>query len=735
MFTPTATNSIKNRYIIYLLIAAVVFNFIVLPFISYAQDITPTNQPAAGAIPPKSSAIGSVFSWIGGRALLFISDAISVMLSTFFGLLISIEAKIIDYVLSPSTFSFTNSVIVQTGWRITRDLANMFFILILLIIAFATVLRFKTYAVQSLLFKVVAVALLINFSLVIAGVVIDFSQIITTFFIKQGFGNNFGDVTGKIINAMKITNFYLPNASAQSVGQGLLDFSSGAIAAAAGIILTLVGLVVTAFVFGATAVFLIVRIVNIWFYLIVLPFALFLSILPATSHYFTQWLNNFFKWVFFAPVYAGIMYIAMTIFEATGELSQKVLLNPDTVPPGWKAAAAGLTNASMPSAIFQWILVIYIMILALMWAQQSGIKLAGAAQNVLAGWGEATKNWVGRQARRGYVGLTRPEAPTPPPAGAGRLARFGYRFRQAGAAIGRGALAVPGLREQQLAYMSQEQAAYQKTYDKYKGLDPVLLNQVASGIIADPRARLAVQQLQIEKDQLKPGANEVLKLLDRAKSYGQEAQFVKMVTEKIGQNGWEPADGFKAPAIAELLKRSEHDPKLEQNLLKQIGEEMKRDLTTANGFDDAARVNLLQRAQKYGKEQDFAKFFPNIAADALRRAGETREAAVSRIVSKNEKASDIYEDQLVAEVVRELNPSQLKVIGKSGSNEQRRAAKIAVIQDYKGLNLSDRQSIRIVLLEKDSKKREQLRATLPEHLRKISHAREITTTPTWEHNI
>src|SRR3989344_1601637 len=88
-----------------------------------------------------ASFFGDLISGIGGNALLFVSDFISTILSTVFGLIIWLEAQIIDYLLSPSNFSFTDAPIVKIGWTLMRDLANMFFILILLTIAFATVLR------------------------------------------------------------------------------------------------------------------------------------------------------------------------------------------------------------------------------------------------------------------------------------------------------------------------------------------------------------------------------------------------------------------------------------------------------------------------------------------------------------------------------------------------------------------------------------------------------------------
>jgi len=119
-----------------------------------------------------ASFLGDLIGGVGGGALLFISDFVSTILSTFFGLIIYLEAQIIDYLLSSNNFSFINAPIVKIGWTLTRDLANMLFILILLIIAFATVLRMESYGMKRLLPKLIMVAILINFSLVFAGFVI-----------------------------------------------------------------------------------------------------------------------------------------------------------------------------------------------------------------------------------------------------------------------------------------------------------------------------------------------------------------------------------------------------------------------------------------------------------------------------------------------------------------------------------------------------------------------------------
>jgi len=663
-----------------ILIAAIVFNFVFLPLTALAQSAKTADV----------SWVGQVISWLSGESLLFVSSAISMILGAVFGVVLWLEAQIIDYIISPANFSFTNSPIVTLGWGITRDLANMFFILILLVIAFATVLKIQSYAIKQLWWKVLAAAILINFSLVIAGFVIDFTQVLTTFFLNQiTGGGSFGTITTRLAASMQILNFYNP-ATPASIGQGIGQFASSGIAAVVSIILTLVGLVITVFVFGAAAIFLIVRILYIWFLLIFAPFVWMLWILPATSGQFSKWWDSFLKWTFFAPIYVFMIYLSLSIFDANGKLNTGVFPQGNSA---WMTATPGLTKVGMPQAIFQWILVIAMMFGALIVAQKAGAEGAAGARKILTGWGTDTKNWTGRQLRRGYVGATKPEAPTPPPAGAGLRQRLGYRFRQAGAAIGRGALKVPDLREKQLGYATQESAAYKAAYNKYKGLSPAVLDQVTTGIL-DPRARLAIQQLQIEQDVLKPGANETLNLLDKAHGYGQETEFLKVITEKLGSNGWKPADGFDASMMAKLLNRAEgYSPSLEQNLLKQLAEEkMKKDFTSANGYNDAARVNLLQRSQKYGKEQDFLKLFPNLAPAIGKKINET--------VAKIENAADIYEDQLVTGVVKELNLDQLRNIARKGGDAKIQKVKDVVKTEFDNLAPAIKDKIQNEILNK-----------------------------------
>lgn len=83
-----------------------------------------------------------------------------------------------------------SNTFVQAGWTVVRDFANLFFILIVVAIGIATALRVKQYEVRKTLPRLIIVAILINFSPVICGAVIDAANIITNFFFTAGAGDS-----------------------------------------------------------------------------------------------------------------------------------------------------------------------------------------------------------------------------------------------------------------------------------------------------------------------------------------------------------------------------------------------------------------------------------------------------------------------------------------------------------------------------------------------------------------
>lgn len=80
--------------------------------------------------------------------------------------------------------------IVTDGWQIVRSFANMLVVLAFVLVGIATILRLREYEAQKLLAPLIIVAILINFSPLICGLIIDAANITMGFFLQPLGGNN-----------------------------------------------------------------------------------------------------------------------------------------------------------------------------------------------------------------------------------------------------------------------------------------------------------------------------------------------------------------------------------------------------------------------------------------------------------------------------------------------------------------------------------------------------------------
>lgn len=104
---------------------------------------------------------------------------------------------------------------IAIGWSITRDVANLFFIILLIIAALATIFDLEAFNVKSVLPRLILIALLINFSLVIGTFVIKQANALGAVFHERAKGSTavFGiqirerSLTGAIQNFLSTKTF------------------------------------------------------------------------------------------------------------------------------------------------------------------------------------------------------------------------------------------------------------------------------------------------------------------------------------------------------------------------------------------------------------------------------------------------------------------------------------------------------------------------------------------------
>ncbi|HNX58381.1 MAG TPA: hypothetical protein PKK43_04740, partial [Spirochaetota bacterium] len=210
-----------------------------------------------------------------GRPVLAVGgDWAHQILGGIFSLLISALGLILILVIKglmliASYQNFIGSPAVVQGWVIVRDVCNMFFVVVLLIIAFGTILHLENYSYKKWLPKLILMAVLINFSKTICGLLIDVAQVVMLSFV-----NAFKDVgAANLLDILGISDIvtFAKNTDTK------MEFWTVIGAYILGLLYVVISIVVIA----AMTAMLAVRLVMIWIYVVLSPLAYLLSAFPG----------------------------------------------------------------------------------------------------------------------------------------------------------------------------------------------------------------------------------------------------------------------------------------------------------------------------------------------------------------------------------------------------------------------------------------------------------------------
>ena len=361
----------KKRLVFTLIIIGLVLAVFLIPQMA-AAAAAKTENPAVQGV---ANIIANVVGFIA-----------SIIIGTL-GYLCILVARGIIWVASYN--GFLQAPAVNLGWTLIRDLCNMFFILILLIIAFSTALGNEKFHYSKTLAPLLVAAVLINFSKLICGLLIDFSQIIMMAFVSSfasAGGANFTNLVG-------FTNFF--QGGALGVAPSSIAWQAS-VSYVMAVVLTLIFLVVLLAMFAI----LVVRIVILWFLVVLSPFVFFAQAVPTAQRYASQWWEEFGKQLMVGPVMAIFIWISLSVV-ARGEMTTgfREAIGVATAGEG----PVAFTTVTEPSSFLHYVLGIGMMMGTLMVAQQFGgvgAKIGGIvskrATNLMAGVGRMGLAQMGR---------------------------------------------------------------------------------------------------------------------------------------------------------------------------------------------------------------------------------------------------------------------------------------------------------------------------------------------------
>lgn len=298
-------------------------------------------------------------------------------------LLANVLIVIINILIAVAQYNgFINATAVAKGWVIVRDLCNMFFIIVLLVIAFGTILKIEAYRYNRLLGKLIIYAFLINFSKFIAGFWIDIGQVVMMTFV-----NGFKDAAaGNLASGLGMADMI-------TLARETPDINSKSLFAA--MMLGIGLLVIAVIVVLIMTVILLIRILVLWLLIVLAPIAFITRIFPNTAKYSDQWWGEFNKYIIVGPVMAFFLWLALTVISVNGASSTKygfeqvstqeqaALLEGSTGTGAGtsKTVAAAITEISTSDSLLSYMITIGLLLGALQVAQQLGVaggKMAGS---------------------------------------------------------------------------------------------------------------------------------------------------------------------------------------------------------------------------------------------------------------------------------------------------------------------------------------------------------------------
>ncbi len=377
---------------------------------------------------------------------------LSLLIATVAGIGIVIKTWLIGFVLQINS-GIVSSPPVRFGFPVTLSIANLFFVLGIIVIAIATMLRYQTYGIKQTLWKLIVMALLVNFGLVIAGTVLNFADQLALYFLNEISPAGSVGTTGTtpvLASAKSYWNFasavagaFQPQklllgptltstSTASTVGVAGQVIGSLTIRPIASLIFTIFFSVFIIIVLGVLLIMLFVRYVTLGFLLILLPIAWASWVFPATKNHWNTWWDKFLKQAFFAPIVIFFLWVALQTSYVMSDSSAggyDLTVYKSAANPLWGGILGFFTNlfSGTIEQLLQLSVILAIMLGGIFAANSMSIAFAGAATAGAMAVSKGFGAYVGRRAKQFGTAPVRGE----------RGNELRNRLQQAGAKYGR----------------------------------------------------------------------------------------------------------------------------------------------------------------------------------------------------------------------------------------------------------------------------------------------------------
>lgn len=343
--------------------------------------------------------VGGGFHW--GACVLNIFTFLFSLIIYLFGFFLWLAGALFDLSILISIKEvnwFFSLDAVSEAWRLMRDLANIFFIFILLYIAIGTIFDLSGIgSPQKMVVNVIIIALLVNFSGFFVRVVVDASNVIAYEFylalsgeettVKEKVGNLGSRFVGKIAPST-----YLVSQKNKLGEESVKIQSTSVLGTIAQGFLSIILILVACFVLIVASIMFFIRTIVLLFIYIVSPFAFMSKIIPDNKfNYFKTWSDALIKQSLYAPGFLAPLLIVFTLLGENG-LTGKTFSTITSVGGYWVGGTFNLLASN--------VLIMGLLISCIFIAQKFGAVGLGLATATGSKFTQGSSQIVGRYGGR-----------------------------------------------------------------------------------------------------------------------------------------------------------------------------------------------------------------------------------------------------------------------------------------------------------------------------------------------
>ncbi|MDD5083872.1 MAG: hypothetical protein PHT88_02945 [Candidatus Moranbacteria bacterium] len=302
--------------------------------------------------------------------------------------LLSVEAGLANaaavlfaYILDPNSFSsIMNNGVFYEIWKIVRDTMNMLFILVLLFSAFATIYQVDKYKYNRILWMVIIMALLVNFSWPISRTIIDFFNSMMYFFVQSVFQTTGPAAASGILGGAQLEKIFLPQ---------------GAKSDWALIFLAIIVMFIFMITLLVLSLMLLVRLVALPILVMFSPIGFAGMAAPITQGYAKKWWDKLFQYASYGPI---AVFMVLVSIRVLGQM-QNWKMGMATTFQGMGANTGSINTDILVTLVY------FAVPIILFWiAITSAEKMSSELGYTGTKYGSMFVKWAGRQPWRGAKG-------------------------------------------------------------------------------------------------------------------------------------------------------------------------------------------------------------------------------------------------------------------------------------------------------------------------------------------